>query len=103
MDGNPDTYYEADDGYQLEEAMRNALSTMLKRASSGTAASVLASGEGSGANLVQAVFYPRRKFGNDIIGWTGALQNLWYYVDPAFKSSSSERTRSRSLRTGYST
>ena len=88
MDGNPDTYYEADDGYQLEEAMRNALSTMLKRASSGTAASVLASGEGSGANLVQAVFYPRRKFGNDIIGWTGALQNLWYYVDPAFKSSS---------------
>lgn len=87
-DGIPDTYYEADDGYQLEEAMRNALSTMLKRASSGTAASVLASGEGSGANLVQAVFYPRRKFGNDIIGWTGALQNLWYYVDPNFKYSS---------------
>jgi type IV pilus assembly protein PilY1 len=86
-DGMPDTYYEADDGYQLEEAMRNALSTMLKRASSGTAASVLASGEGSGANLVQAVFYPRRRFGNDIIGWTGALQNLWYYVDPAFTSS----------------
>lgn len=87
-DGQPDTYYEADDGYELEQAMRNALSTMLKRAASGTAASVLASGEGSGANLVQAVFYPRRRFGNDIISWTGALQNLWYYVDPKFTSSS---------------
>lgn len=87
-DGEPDTYYEADDGYELEQAIRNALSTMLQRASSGTAASVLASGEGSGANLVQAVFYPRRRFGNDIIGWTGSLQNLWYYVDPFFTNSS---------------
>jgi type IV pilus assembly protein PilY1 len=86
-DGQPDTYYEADDGYELEQAMRNALSTMLQRASSGTAASVLASGEGSGANLVQAVFYPRRRFGNEIIGWTGSLQNLWYYVDPFFSRS----------------
>ena len=46
------------DGYEIENAVRNALSTMLKRASSGTAASVLASGEGSGATLIQAVFYP---------------------------------------------
>ena len=55
-DDVPDNYYEATDGYEIENAVRNALSTMLKRASSGTAASVLASGEGSGANLIQAVF-----------------------------------------------
>jgi type IV pilus assembly protein PilY1 len=86
-DGEPDTYYEATEGYELEQAIRNALSTILKRASSGTAASVLASGEGSGASLVQAVFYPRRRFGNDIIYWTGSLQNLWFFVDPFFSSS----------------
>jgi type IV pilus assembly protein PilY1 len=88
-DGNnePDTYYEATDGYDIENAVRSALSTMLKRASSGTAASVLASGEGSGANLIQAVFYPQRRFGNDVINWTGSLQNLWYYVDPFFANS----------------
>ena len=80
----PDTYYEADDGAELETSIESALSTMLRRASSGTAASVLASGEGRGANLLQAVFYPRRAFGNDVIGWTGSLQNLWYYVDPLF-------------------
>ncbi|HEY3489787.1 MAG TPA: hypothetical protein VGK27_06670 [Candidatus Deferrimicrobiaceae bacterium] len=85
-DGNgiPDNYYGADDGWALEQSIRDALSTILKRASSGTAASVLASGEGSGANLLQAIFYPRRVFGNDIIGWTGSLQNLWYFVDPFF-------------------
>lgn len=83
-DGAPDTYYEATEGAELEQAVRDAFSGILKRASSGTAASVLASGEGSGANLIQAVFYPRRSVGNDIIWWTGSLQNMWYYVDPFF-------------------
>lgn len=87
-DGVPDNYYEANEGHSLEQSIRNALSSILRRASSGTAASVLASGEGSGANLVQAVFYPRRRFGNDIISWTGESQNFWYYVDPFFKNSS---------------
>lgn len=85
-DGNnvPDTYGQGTDGAALEQAVRDAFSGILKRASSGTAASVLASGEGSGANLIQAVFYPRRRFGNDIVWWTGSLQNLWYFVDPFF-------------------
>ena len=83
-DGVPDTYFEATEGAELERAVKDAFSGILKRASSGTAASVLASGEGSGANLIQAVFYPRRSVGNDIIGWTGSLQNMWYFVDPFF-------------------
>ena len=83
-DGVPDTYFEATEGAQLEQAVKDAFSGILKRASSGTAASVLASGEWSGANLIQAVFYPRRAVGNDIIWWAGALQNMWYYVDPFF-------------------
>ncbi len=87
-DGVPDTYFEATEGAELERAVRDAFSSILKRASSGTAASVLASGEGSGANLIQAVFYPRRSVGNDIIWWTGSLQNLWYYVDPFFTTAS---------------
>ena len=85
-DGEPDNYYEAFDGAELENAARDALSGILKRASSGTAASVLASGEGSGANLIQAVFYPRRPFGDDIVFWTGSLQNMWYFVDPFFSN-----------------
>lgn len=83
-DNVPDTYYEADEGYGLEAGIRSLFSNLLSQASSGTAVSVLASGEGSGANLIQGIFYPRRKIGNDAIGWTGSLQNLWYYMDPFF-------------------
>ncbi|MEK6691224.1 MAG: hypothetical protein AABY78_08005 [Nitrospirota bacterium] len=86
-DNVPDTYYEATDGDKLEQAIKNAFLSILKRASSGTAASVLASGEGQGSNIIQSIFYPRRRFGNDIISWTGSLQNLWFYVDPFFQNS----------------
>ncbi|MDA8089004.1 MAG: hypothetical protein M0Z61_02095 [Nitrospiraceae bacterium] len=85
--GDPDNFFDASEGTDLENALTNALSSMLKRASSGTAASVLASGQGSGASLVQAVFYPRRSFGNDVINWTGAVHDFWYYVDPFFNYS----------------
>jgi type IV pilus assembly protein PilY1 len=87
-DGEPDNFYEATDGAELEQAIKNAISNMLTRVASGTAASVLATGEGSGANLIQASFYPRRRFGNDVIAWAGGLQNLWYQIDPFFSKSS---------------
>lgn len=86
-DGVPDNYFEATDGAQLETALRSAISSMLARVSSGTAASVLASGEGSGANLIQASFFPRRRFQNETINWIGGLQNLWYHLDPYFAKS----------------
>ena len=74
---DPITYYEGEDGYQLVDNITKALLDILRCATSGTAASVLASGEGSGANLIQAVFYPQQKFTNstnlggapDVITW----------------------------------
>jgi len=81
-------YFRAEDGYEIEAALRTIFENLLRRATSGTAASVLASGEGSGANLVQAVFYPRRRFFDEVVEWTGSLQNFWYYVDPFLGDSS---------------
>ena len=85
---DPLTYYEGNDGYALEKSIIAAINAILKRASSGTAASVLASGEGSGANIVQAIFYPKRTFVNTELDWTATLQNLWYFVDPTLSVSS---------------
>lgn len=84
---DPITYYEGEDGYELQRSITQAISDILRRVTSGTAASVLASGEGSGANLVQATYYPKRVFGSDEISWIGSMQNLWYYVDPYFSFS----------------
>lgn len=76
-DGNPDTYYEASNGYKLERELLRAITDILKRASSGTAVSVLAtSSEGEGT-LVQAYFKPSVTEGTEDIKWVGYLHGLW--------------------------
>ncbi|MCL5024108.1 MAG: hypothetical protein M1497_12225 [Nitrospirae bacterium] len=86
--GLPYNFFEASDGNSLRTALLNAVYDMLRRVSSGTATSVLASAEGSGANLLQGTFYPKRRLMNTLISWTGSLKSLWYYVDPFFRNSS---------------
>lgn len=76
---------------QLQDNLRATFQSIAVGASSGSAASVLASGEGSGANLIQALFYPKRTITSGslstTLSWTGSLQNYWYYVDPLLKNS----------------
>jgi hypothetical protein len=80
--------YFANDADQLSDALGNIFQNILTRVSSGTAASVLASGEGSGANIIEAIFYPLRTFiGGTQVSWVGSLQNLWYYLDPTSQNS----------------
>ena len=87
-DGLPDNYFLASDPTKIEDGLKRSLEDILRRASSGTAASVLASGQGSGATLAQAIFYPKRLLGSSEIDWTGTLQNYWYYIDPRSGNSS---------------
>lgn len=86
-DGTPDNYFLVVNPLKLEEQLNKALLAILTRASSGTAASVLASSEGRGANIVQALFHPRKIFDNDTsTEWAGQLHNLWYYIDPRLQT-----------------
>ena len=85
--GLPYNFFEASDGAGLRISILNAVYDMLARASAGSAASVIASGEGSGANLIQGAFYPKRRFSNTLISWTGSLKSLWYYIDPFLNNS----------------
>lgn len=79
----PYNYFEADNGTALENSINSALTTILAKVSSGTAASILSNSEGSGANMLQAVFYPNKIWQNSTqVNWSGEMQNLWYYVDP---------------------
>ena len=73
----PENYFEASDGYQLEEQLTAAINDILRQAASGTAVSVLAtSAEGEG-NLVQAYFQPVVADGVHETKWVGYLQSLW--------------------------
>ncbi|MGB9715455.1 MAG: pilus assembly protein [Thermodesulfovibrionales bacterium] len=76
-DDLPLTYYEGNDGYELEKAIVNAIADILKRAASGTAVSVLTTSSKGVGSLVQAYFLPILQQGLREVTWTGYLQNLW--------------------------
>lgn len=81
-DGNPDTFYSAVNALEIKDKLLVAVLSILQQTASWTADSVFASGKGSGANLVQAIFYQQRSYGTTDLSWTGSLKNLWYYIDP---------------------
>lgn len=73
-------------------AFNNAIVTIfnniLANVASGTAASILNNSQGSGSNLLQAMFYPMQLFTNNTTPayWIGEMQNLWYYLDPQLQN-----------------
>ena len=86
---NPDNYYLVVNPLKLEQQLDKALTDILKVTSSGTAASILNNSEGSGANLLQAVFYPVKQFSESTeASWIGEVQNLWYFIDPFLNKTS---------------
>jgi len=87
-DGIPDTFFKAEDATQVKEGIVKIILDILRHVASGSAVSILSSSEGSGANLLQAVYYPKKSYSGTEIDWTGKMQNLWYYVDPYFSISS---------------
>jgi len=75
--------YYADNQTQLNNALLAIFQNILTQMSSGTAASILNNSEGSGASLMQAVFYPKKTFSSGSeCKWVGEMQNLWYFLDP---------------------
>ena len=78
-DDVPDNYFEAQEGSALEATLIKALTDILRRASSGTAVSVLATtGEGDGA-IYQAYFFPEKLEDVESRNWLGYLHA--FFVD----------------------
>lgn len=76
--GEPDNYFEAASGDELENALVIAFSSILNRVSSGSAASVVSTSRKGEGLLYQAVFWPQRtdKPGNEI-SWAGDVYAYW--------------------------
>lgn len=82
-DGDPDNYYQADNGYKLEQSLLNAIYNILKQVSSGSAVSVLSSSDQGEGTLSQAFFYPstnryiRSTSSISEFNWLGHLNTFW--------------------------
>lgn len=80
LDGIPDTYYQASDGASLETELMSAITAILKRSTSGTAISVLATSASGAGNIYQAYFLPSKTIvdasGSRDVNWLGHLLSL---------------------------
>ncbi|WP_144436893.1 pilus assembly protein [Thermosulfidibacter takaii] len=78
-DGIPDTFLNAKNAYQIKKSILQFIRNILAKTSSGTSVSVLSEKAEKGANLIQALFYPKKTFSeNDTsLSWIGYLNNLW--------------------------
>ncbi len=85
--GTSQAYY-ADDPTQLDAALDRIFNDINSQVSSGTSSSIVNNRGESGANLFQAVFYPKKRIGVTDLNWVGDMQNLWYYLDPLIGTSS---------------
>ncbi|MCU0607178.1 MAG: PilC/PilY family type IV pilus protein [Candidatus Edwardsbacteria bacterium] len=76
-DGEPDFFFEAEDGWQLEAAITKAILAIMSRAASASAVSVI-SGSASGEGTVQQAYFQQAKYqGADEVKWMGFLRALW--------------------------
>ena len=76
-DCNPDTFYLANNGYELVTELTAAFQSILRRASSGGAASVIsAAANGEGA-IYQAIFQTTLVDGAYSVAWTGDVNGLF--------------------------
>ena len=80
-------FYQAINADTMQDQLQSVFDDISAKVSSGTAAAVANNKSGErGANIIQALFYP--KWGTDIEKkWMGDIQALWFYVDPIVKFS----------------
>ncbi len=76
-DGTPDTYYYVQNPLYLERQLNKSFADILRRVSSGSAASVISQSRSGEGAIYQAVFYPQMTgpFGNNI-SWAGDVHSL---------------------------
>lgn len=80
-------FYQAVNANTMQDQLQAVFDDISAKVSSGTAAAVANNKSGErGANIIQALFYP--KWPNDLEKkWLGDIQALWFYVDPIVKFS----------------
>ncbi|WP_457621475.1 pilus assembly protein [Persephonella sp.] len=78
-DGIPDTFFQANNGAEIEVALRKIFGEVKKGATSGTVIAAQTAGKGKGSIINHAASYPKKTFGNVDLTWIGALYTYWFF------------------------
>jgi len=76
-DGVPDGYFEAEDGWELEDAITRAILGIIARASAASAVSIVSGSSDGEGTVHQAYFQPVKFQGTDELLWSGYMRALW--------------------------
>jgi type IV pilus assembly protein PilY1 len=90
-DGLPYNFYEANDAPTLRSALLNALTDILRRASSGATVATLTSRTGISSLIVQPYYYPKyiRQDGTEV-SWLGFLRSFWIDIRQNLREDTTE-------------
>ncbi len=85
-DGNPDTFYQANNGSEMEAALRKIFREIKKGATSGTVIAAQSTGKGKGSIINHASSHPTKTVNINIDGnikdinltWIGTLYTYWF-------------------------
>lgn len=72
-DGVPDTYYEAEEGWEIERAIEQAILDIMARVSSATSVSVISQTQKGEGTIIQAFFQPTYTTEYGTINWIGQV------------------------------
>jgi type IV pilus assembly protein PilY1 len=76
-DGVPDNYFEAKDGFLLEDKLMQVVTRIFQQAASGSGLTIASNSYQYDATLLQAFFKPHRYQGSIETHWMGFLHTLW--------------------------
>jgi alpha-tubulin suppressor-like RCC1 family protein len=76
-DGVPDGFFNAEEGDQIERAIRKAFSAILQRTAAGTSISMVSTNRRGDGSIVQSFFRPVFSANAIELNWLGMLQSLW--------------------------
>ena len=76
-DGQPDDFFAATNGKELEEDLRKVFEKILSP-TSGTSVGSISKKNVKGAVVCQSMFYSHKNFGNDRVSWIGYVYTWWF-------------------------
>ncbi|TCK06654.1 hypothetical protein [Phorcysia thermohydrogeniphila] len=96
-DGVPDTFYTASNAVLLKDSLLKAIDDIMKRSSAGSSVPVFMNDPLSGSSaspcslkgstvIHQALFYPKKEFGDNAVSWPGYLYAWWLYVSSSVQN-----------------
>jgi len=82
QDGIPDNFYQANDGAEIEEALKEIFKDIRRGATSGTVIAAQTTQKSGSSIINHAATYPKKNINDMELSWIGSLYTYWFLNTP---------------------